>query len=76
MKSRLDLGFEAQPWNHPRLHLAVLATMRLALDPTSHRVPQTKPTCLLHTWRPHWQRPFMLVLHLHQHQSSRNPHLQ
>jgi hypothetical protein len=26
-----------------------------------------EPTCLLHTWRPHWQRPFALVLHLHQH---------
>jgi hypothetical protein len=35
-----------------------------------------KPTCLLHTWRPHWQRPFALVLHLHQHQSSHNLHLQ
>jgi hypothetical protein len=59
-----------------RLHLAVLATMRPALDPAGHRVPRTKPTCLLHTWRPHWQRPFALVLHLHQHESSRNLHLQ
>jgi hypothetical protein len=50
--------------------------MRLALDPTGHRVPRTKPTCLLHTWRPHRQRPFALVLHLHQHESSRNLHLQ
>jgi hypothetical protein len=41
-----------------------------------HRVPRTKPTCLLHTWRPHRRRPFTLVLHLHQHQSSRNLHLQ
>jgi hypothetical protein len=57
-----------------RLHLA--ATMRSALDPAGHRVPRTKPTCLLHTWRPHWQRPFVLVLHLHQHESSRNLHLQ
>jgi hypothetical protein len=40
------------------------------------RVPRTKPTCLLHTWRPHRRRPFALVLHLHQHKSSRNPHLQ
>jgi hypothetical protein len=31
---------------------------------------------LLRTWRPHKQRPFALVLHLHQHQSSRNLHLQ
>jgi hypothetical protein len=31
---------------------------------------------LVHTWRPHWQRPFALVLHLHQHESSRNLHLQ
>jgi hypothetical protein len=49
--------------------------MRLALDPTGHWVPRTKPTCLLHTWRPHRRRPFALVLHLHQHQSSRNLHL-
>jgi hypothetical protein len=59
-----------------RLHLAVLATMRPALDPAGHQVPRTKPTCLLHTWRPHRQRPFALVLHLHQHESSRNLHLQ
>jgi hypothetical protein len=26
-----------------------------ALDSASHRVPRTKPTCLLHTWRPHRQ---------------------
>jgi hypothetical protein len=47
-----------------------------ALDPAGHLVPRTKPTCLLHTWRPHRRRPFVLVLHLHQHQSSRNLHLQ
>jgi uncharacterized membrane protein YgcG len=50
--------------------------MRPALDPAGHRVSRTKPTCLLHTWRPHRRRPFALVLHLHQHQSSRNLHLQ
>jgi hypothetical protein len=50
--------------------------MRSALDPAGHRVPRTKPTCLLHTWRPHRRQPFALVLHLHQHQSSRNLHLQ
>jgi hypothetical protein len=50
--------------------------MRPALDPAGHRVPRTKPTCLLHTWRPHRRRPFALVLHLHQHGSSRNLHLQ
>jgi hypothetical protein len=59
-----------------RLHLAVLATIRPALDPAGHRVPRTKPTCLLHTWRPHRQRPFVLVLHLHQHEWGRNLHLQ
>jgi hypothetical protein len=58
------------------LHLAVLATMRLALDPSGHWVPRTKPTCLLDTWRPHRQRPFALVLHLHQHELSHNLHLQ
>jgi hypothetical protein len=50
--------------------------MRPALDPTGHRVPRTKPTCLLHTWRPHRQRPFTLVFHLHQHESRPNLHLQ
>jgi hypothetical protein len=59
-----------------RLHLAILATMRPTLDPTGHRFPRTKPTCLLHTWRPHRQWPFALVLHLHQNESSRNLHLQ
>jgi hypothetical protein len=75
-KSRLNLGFEAQLRNRPRLHLSVLATMRPAFDSAGNRVPRTKPTCLLHTWRPHRQRPFALVLHLHQHQSSRNLQLQ
>jgi hypothetical protein len=50
--------------------------MRPALDPAGHRVPRTKPTCLLHTWRPHRQWPSVLVLLLHQHHSSRNLHLQ
>jgi hypothetical protein len=50
--------------------------MRPALDSAGHRVPRTKPTFLLHTWRPHRQRPYTLVLHPHQHQSSRNLHLQ
>jgi hypothetical protein len=50
--------------------------MRPALESAGHWVPQTKPTCLLHTWRPHLRRLFTLVLHLHQHQSSRNLHLQ
>jgi hypothetical protein len=50
--------------------------MRPAIDPAGHWVPRTKPTCLLHTWRPPRRRPFVLVLHLHQHQSSRNLHLQ
>jgi hypothetical protein len=54
----------------------VSSTMRPALDPAGHRVRRTKPTCLLHTWRPHRRRPFALVLHLHQHQSSCNLHLQ
>jgi hypothetical protein len=50
--------------------------MRPALDSVGHQVPRTKPTCLLHTCRPHRRRPFALVLHLHQHQSSYNLHLQ
>jgi hypothetical protein len=47
--------------------------MRLALNPAGHRVPRTKPTCLLHTWRPHRRQPFALVLHLHQHQCRGQP---
>jgi hypothetical protein len=50
--------------------------MRPAFDPAGHRVPRTKPTCLLHTGTPRRRRPFALVLRLHQHQSSRNLHLQ
>jgi hypothetical protein len=50
--------------------------MQPALDPAGHWVPQTKLTCLVHTWRPHQQQPFTLVLHLHQHQLSRNLHMQ
>jgi hypothetical protein len=73
---RLDFGFEAQPRNRPRLRPAVLATLRPALDSAGHRVPRTKPTCLLHTWRPHRQWPSTLNLHPHQHQSRRNLHLQ
>jgi hypothetical protein len=42
MKFRLDIGFEVQPRNRPRLRLAVFAIMRLAPDPVGHRVPQTK----------------------------------
>jgi hypothetical protein len=33
----------------PWLRLAFLATMRPALDPTGHGVPQAEPTCLLHS---------------------------
>jgi hypothetical protein len=50
--------------------------MQPALDPAGHRVPRTKPNCLLHTWRPYRRQPFVLVLQLHQHQSCRNLHLQ
>jgi hypothetical protein len=70
------LGFWLNQETIHWLHLVVLATMRLALDPAGHRVPRTKPACLQHTWRPHRQRPFVLVLHLHQHESSRNLQLQ
>jgi hypothetical protein len=74
--SRLGLGFVAQPMNNTRLRLAILATMRPTLGLGSHRVPQTKPTCLSTPWRPHKHRHFMLVLHLHQRKSGRNFHLQ
>jgi hypothetical protein len=50
--------------------------MRSALDPVGHWVRRTKPTRLLYTWRPYRQCPFVLVLHLHQHQYSRILHLQ
>jgi hypothetical protein len=50
--------------------------MHPALDPVGHCVPRAKPTCLIDTLRPHRLRPFVLVLHLHQHKSSRNLHLE
>jgi hypothetical protein len=42
----------------------------------SHQVHQDERTCLSTPWRPHRLRPFMPALHLHQHKSSRNLHLQ
>jgi hypothetical protein len=36
----------------PRIHLAFLATMRLALNPAGHWVPQAEPTCLSTPRRP------------------------
>jgi hypothetical protein len=43
-----DSGREPLPYtgSYPRLRLALLATMRTALDPTGHRVPQAEPTFL------------------------------
>jgi hypothetical protein len=38
--------------SYPRLRLAFLATMRLALNPAGHRVPQVEPTCLSTPRRP------------------------
>jgi hypothetical protein len=46
------------------------------LIPFDHRVHQAEPTCLSTPWRPHRIRPFAAALHLHQHKSSRNLHLQ
>jgi hypothetical protein len=45
--SRADSGCEPLPCtgSRPRLRLAFLATMRPALDPAGHRVPQAEPTC-------------------------------
>jgi hypothetical protein len=60
----------------PDSTLVLWLTHETVLDPTGHWVPRTKPICLLHTWRPHRQRPFALVLHLHQHESSHKLHLQ
>jgi hypothetical protein len=74
--SQLDLGFDAQPRNRTRLCLGFLATIRPALDPVGHRVPRTKPNCLSTPERPLMHRPFALVLHLYQHKSNRNLHLQ
>ena len=64
---------------HRLLHTrcpACSCTMWPALDPVSHRVPRTKPTCLSTPRRPPRHRPFALVLHLHQRKSNRNLHLQ
>jgi hypothetical protein len=74
--SRIDLGFVAQPRNHSRLHLALLATMWSALDPVGHQIPQTKPTCLPTPWRTYRHKPFVLVLHLHQRKSGHYLRLQ
>jgi hypothetical protein len=51
---RADSGREPLPCTGscPRLRLAFLATMRPALDPAGHRVPQAEPTCLSTPQRP------------------------
>jgi hypothetical protein len=74
--SWLSLSFVAQPRNRLRLCLALLAIMRLALDPVGHRVPRTKPTCLSRPWKLHTHRPFALVVHPYQRKSNCNLHLQ
>jgi hypothetical protein len=54
-----------------RLRLALLATMHPAPILVGHWVPRTKPTCLFTPWWSPRHRPSTLVLHLHQHKSSR-----
>jgi hypothetical protein len=51
---RADSGREPLPYtgSYPRFRLAFLATMRLALKPAGHRVPQAEPTCLSNPRRP------------------------
>jgi hypothetical protein len=51
---RADSGREQLPYTGscPRLRLAFLATMRPALDPAGHRVPQAEPTCVSTPRRP------------------------
>jgi hypothetical protein len=51
---RADSGREPLPCtgSDQRLCRAFLATMRLALDLTGHRVPRAKPTCLSTPQRP------------------------
>jgi hypothetical protein len=51
---RPDSGRELLPCtgSDRRLHLAFLATMRLALDPAGHRVPRVRLTCLSTPRRP------------------------
>jgi hypothetical protein len=66
-------GFVAQPRNRPRLHLAVLATMRPVLYPAGHRVPRTKPTCLLHTGGLTSNDLSRLFFHLHQSRVKPQP---
>jgi hypothetical protein len=41
-----------------------------------HRVHRVQPTCLSTSWRPHKLRAFTPALHLHQHKSCWNLHLQ
>jgi hypothetical protein len=75
---RADSGREPLPYNGscPRHHLAFLATMRPALDPTGLRVPRVRPTVSPLLGGPTRHRPFTPALHLHQRKSSRNLHLQ
>jgi hypothetical protein len=76
MKSWLDLGFVAQPRNRPPTSSCCSCHHAARTRPRWPPGPSNEATFLLHTWRPHRQRPFALVLHLYQHKSSRNLHLQ
>jgi hypothetical protein len=51
---RADSGREPLPCTGscPRLRLSFLATMRPALDPAGHWIPQAEPTCLSTPRRP------------------------
>jgi hypothetical protein len=75
---RADSGLEPllRTVSCPLLYLVFLTTMRPALDPTGHRVPQASLLLSPLLEGPARHRPFARTLHLHQRKSSRNLHLQ
>ena len=64
------------PASRLRLRLAVLATMRPALDLVGHRVHRTKPTRLLHSSEVTQTQTFRTCSSPAPRESSRNLHLQ
>jgi hypothetical protein len=75
---RVDSGHEPLPCtgSDRRLRLAFLATMRPTLDPAGHRVPRVSLLVSQLLGGPARHRTFAPTLHLHQHKSSCNLHLQ
>jgi hypothetical protein len=71
--NRVTQWFSGEPLQTPRTRCSLCQSPLMTWLPRS---PGSTLVLRLDTWRPHRQRPFTLVLHLHQHESSRNLHLQ